>query len=65
MQHVYRMVLEEAREKLGQESDALTTPRDRPEVRMGQHQGSLLNLRGSTLEGAPPRTGPDGEGHSV
>lgn len=57
------MVLEEAREKLGQDSDAFTATRGRPEVRVGQ-QGSVLDSRGSTLSGAPPRPGRDGEGRA-
>lgn len=59
------MVLEEAREKLGQDRDAFTATRGRPENRVGQHQGSVLDSRGSTVEGAPRRTGRDGQSHSI
>lgn len=62
---VDRIVLEEAREKLGQASDASTATRGRPEVRAGQPHGSVLDSRSSTLEGAPPDKGRDGESHSA
>ncbi|CAM9362196.1 unnamed protein product, partial [Pylaiella littoralis] len=60
-----RIVLEEAREKLGQASDASTATRGRPEVRAGQPHGRVLDSRSSTLEGAPPDKGRDGESHSA
>lgn len=60
--NVYRMVLEEARAKLGQDNDAFTSTTGWQEVHRGQ-QGTLLDSRGSTLEGISPRAG-KGENHA-
>lgn len=53
------MVLEEARAKLGQDNDALTSTRGRQEGRVGL-QGSVLELHESKLQGSPPRAGKGG-----
>lgn len=58
--NVYRMVLEDARAKLGRDSDALASTRGRQEVHMGL-QGIVPDSHGSNFEGT---SGDGGEGRA-